>query len=217
MSLGRGPPRIIIAGAPASGKGTQCEFIKEEWGCVHLSTGDMLRAAVAAGTPTGLKAKGYMDSGQLVPDEVIIGVIIDRLAETDCVERGWLLDGFPRTRAQADALSAAGLVCDVFVLLDVPDSLLVERVCGRRSDPETGKIYHIKYSPPESAEVAARLTQRSDDTEEAISVRIAAFHKNLGAIMDVYSSCTVRVEGSRKPAEVWNDIKGGVSSFLHSM
>jgi len=214
MAYSRGPPRIIIAGAPASGKGTQCEFIKEEWGCVHLSTGDMLRAAVAAGTPTGLKAKGYMDSGQLVPDEVIIGVIIDRLAEADCVERGWLLDGFPRTRAQADALSAAGLVCDVFVLLDVPDSLLVERVCGRRSDPETGKIYHVKYSPPESEEIAARLTQRSDDTEEAISVRIAAFHKNLGAIMDVYSSCTVSVEGSRKPAEVWKDIKEGVAQYL---
>ena len=103
------PPKIILAGAPASGKGTQCEFIKAEYGCVHLSTGDMLRAAVKAGTPLGQEAKGHMDSGGLVPDQLIIDIIIARLAESDCVEKGWLLDGFPRTPAQASALSEAGV------------------------------------------------------------------------------------------------------------
>jgi adenylate kinase len=210
----RGPPRIIIAGAPASGKGTQCEFIKAEWGCVHLSTGDMLRAAVAAGSALGLEAKGFMDSGKLVPDSLMIGIIIARLAEADCVERGWLLDGFPRTRAQADALAEAGLVCDVFVLLDVPDSLLVERVTGRRSDPVTGKIYHVKYSPPESEEIAARLTQRSDDTEEAIMVRIEAFHKNLSSILDVYKTCTIKVDGGRPPPLVWSQLRAAIPTFL---
>ena len=212
--VSRGPPRIIIAGAPASGKGTQCEFIKAEWNCVHLSTGDMLRAAVVAGSALGLEAKGYMDGGKLVPDSLIISIIIARLAESDCVERGWLLDGFPRTRAQADALAEAGLVCDVFVLLDVPDSLLVERVTGRRADPQTGKIYHLKYSPPETEEIAARLTQRSDDTEEAIMVRVEAFHKNLSSILDVYQDRTVKVDGSRKPGEVWSELKLAVPMYL---
>eukprot|EP00636_Phaeomonas_parva_P018800 CAMPEP_0118874334 /NCGR_PEP_ID=MMETSP1163-20130328/15823_1 /TAXON_ID=124430 /ORGANISM="Phaeomonas parva, Strain CCMP2877" /LENGTH=126 /DNA_ID=CAMNT_0006809721 /DNA_START=99 /DNA_END=475 /DNA_ORIENTATION=- len=125
------PLKIIIAGAPASGKGTQCERIREDFGVVHLSTGDMLRAAVKAGTEVGLRAKEAMESGQLVSDEIIIGIIKDRLAETDCQTKGWLLDGFPRTRAQADALAEAGITADIFLLLDVPDSALVERVVGR--------------------------------------------------------------------------------------
>jgi adenylate kinase len=174
----------------------------------------MLRAAVVAGSALGLEAKGYMDGGKLVPDSLIISIIIARLAESDCVERGWLLDGFPRTRAQADALAEAGLVCDVFVLLDVPDSLLVERVTGRRADPQTGKIYHLKYSPPETEEIAARLTQRSDDTEEAIMVRVEAFHKNLSSILDVYQDRTVKVDGSRKPGEVWSELKLAVPMYL---
>ena len=203
-------PRIIIAGAPASGKGTQCEFIKEEFKCVHLSTGDMLRAAVEAGSDLGKEAKGYMDSGGLVPDRLIIDIIIARLAEQDCVQRGWLLDGFPRTRAQADALAAAGLSCDIFIFLDVPDNLLVERVTGRRSDPVTGQIYHIKYKPAPSAEIAARLTQRSDDTEEAIMVRVKNFHANLAAIIDAYKPQLVHVDGARNPKIVWSELEKSI-------
>jgi adenylate kinase len=199
-------PKIIIAGAPASGKGTQCEFIKEVFGCVHLSTGDMLRAAVVAGTPLGKEAKGHMDSGGLVPDKLIIDIIIARLAEEDCVTKGWLLDGFPRTRAQADALAEAGLTCDTFILLNVPDHLLVERVTGRRSDPDTGIIYHMKYKPPPTEEIALRLTQRSDDTEEAIMVRVQNFHANVLAIIDAYQNQLVSVDGTRAPSVVWSEL-----------
>ena len=140
------PLKIIIAGAPASGKGTQCEVIKADYNVVHLSTGDILRAAVKAGSELGAEAKSYMDSGNLVPDELITGVVCDRLSQPDCEYQGWLLDGFPRTSAQAEALSRAGYDPDAFILLDVPQQCLVERVTGRRTDPETGKIYHTTVS-----------------------------------------------------------------------
>ena len=143
------PIKIIIAGAPASGKGTQCELIREKFGVVHLSTGDMLREASAAGTEVGKLAQEYMSQGKLVPDEVIIGAVKERLAQPDCQQKGWLLDGFPRTGAQAQALVDAGIHADTFIFLDVPDEDLIERVVGRRADPVTGKIYHMKFSPPE--------------------------------------------------------------------
>ena len=157
----KSPLDVVICGAPASGKGTQCEMIKSEFGLVHLSTGDILRAAVQEGTPLGVTAKGYMDSGQLVPDELIIDVICARLKQDDCQTQGWLLDGFPRTKAQADALTKAGMVPDCFLMLDVPEEVLVERVTGRRTDPVTGKIYHMTFKPPETPEIAARVVQRS--------------------------------------------------------
>eukprot|EP00607_Mallomonas_marina_P008857 CAMPEP_0182424304 /NCGR_PEP_ID=MMETSP1167-20130531/10489_1 /TAXON_ID=2988 /ORGANISM="Mallomonas Sp, Strain CCMP3275" /LENGTH=677 /DNA_ID=CAMNT_0024604011 /DNA_START=120 /DNA_END=2153 /DNA_ORIENTATION=+ len=195
-------PKIIIAGAPASGKGTQCSSIVGEFGVIHLSTGDILRAAVSAGTELGLKAKEYMDAGQLVPDELITGVIKDRLAEEDCKTQGWLLDGFPRTAPQADALAAEGLVPDCFVMLDVPEEVLVERVTGRRTDPVTGKIYHMKFSPPEDAEIESRLVQRSDDTEEKIVVRFREFQKNIDAVKANYADREVWVDGTMSPDEV---------------
>ena len=157
----KSPLDVVICGAPASGKGTQCEMIKSEFGLVHLSTGDILRAAVQEGTPLGKTAKGYMDSGQLVPDELIIDVICARLKQEDCQTQGWLLDGFPRTKTQADALTKAGMVPDCFLMLDVPEEILVERVTGRRTDPVTGKIYHMTFKPPETPEIAARVVQRS--------------------------------------------------------
>jgi nucleoside diphosphate kinase/adenylate kinase family enzyme len=160
-----------------------------------------------AGTDLGKEAKGHMDSGGLVPDKLIIDIIIARLAENDCVKNGWLLDGFPRTRGQADALAEAGLTCDTFILLNVPDHLLVERVCGRRSDPDTGIIYHIKYKPAPTEEIAARLTQRSDDTEDAITVRIQNFHANVLAIIDAYQNQLVSVDGTRAPAVVWAELQ----------
>jgi adenylate kinase len=197
-----GPLRVIIAGAPASGKGTQCEVIKQQFGLVHLSTGDILRAAVKEGTDLGLQAKAFMDSGKLVPDELIIGVICDRLKQEDCVKKGWLLDGFPRTKSQAEALCAAGMDPDCFLLLDVPEEILVERVTGRRSDPVTGKIYHMKFNPPENEEVAARLVQRSDDTADMIRVRYREFKANIDAVQACYEDKMAWVDGSASQMDV---------------
>lgn len=208
------PLGIIIAGAPASGKGTQCEKIVENYNVVHLSTGDMLRAAVAAGTEVGVAAKGYMDAGKLVPDEVIIGIVKDRLAQSDCKKNGWLLDGFPRTEAQAVALSEAGITADCFVFLNVPDEVLVERVVGRRTDPETGKIYHMTFSPPDDEEVLARLEQRSDDTEEKVKVRLEQFHTNVAAVKGSYEDISIDIDGTQKPDTVAESIRVALQEKL---
>lgn len=189
-------PKIIIAGAPAAGKGTQCEVITSNFGVVHLSTGDILRSAVKQGTDLGLKAKSYMDAGQLVPDELIISVVCERLKQDDCLRNGWLLDGFPRTRAQAEALAANDLIPDSFLLLDVPEDVLVDRVSGRRTDPVTGKIYHLTTSPPESEEIAARLVQRSDDTAEKIIIRYREFKSHIDSVRSFYESKTIRIDGT---------------------
>ena len=143
-----------------------------------------------------------MDAGQLVPDELIIDVICDRLKQPDCVSKGWLLDGFPRTKAQADALTAAGMVPDCFVLLDVPEDILVERVTGRRTDPVTGKIYHLKFSPPENEEVMSRLVQRSDDTAEKIVVRYREFQSHIDSIRSSYEDRLIWVDGSLPQEDV---------------
>jgi adenylate kinase len=206
--------KIIIAGAPASGKGTQCEIIKKNYGVVHLSTGDMLRAAVAAGTDVGKAAKEYMDAGKLVPDEVIIGVVKDRLEQQDCKTKGWLLDGFPRTPAQAEALAAAGITADCFLFLNVPDEILVERVVGRRTDPETGKIYHMKFSPPTDETVLARLEQRSDDTEEKVKVRLEQVHANVDAVKGSYKDIGVDIDGTANPEEVSNAVSAAILSKI---
>ncbi|KAK1740346.1 adenylate kinase [Skeletonema marinoi] len=181
----KNPPRLIISGAPASGKGTQCEIIKEK--C------DMLRAAVAAGTDVGKEAKDFMDAGKLVPDEVIIGIVKDRLEESDCVKSGWLLDGFPRTPAQAEALVDAGVSADCFIFLAVPDDILVER---------------------EDEEVLARLDQRSDDTEEKVKVRLEEFRANVDAVKGVYTDISVEVDGTKEPEEVSVTIIEAIDSML---
>ncbi|EEC48904.1 kinase adenylate kinase [Phaeodactylum tricornutum CCAP 1055/1] len=214
--VAKDPVKIIIAGAPASGKGTQCETIKEKFGVVHLSTGDMLRAAVAAQTPVGKQAKEYMDSGKLVPDDVIIGVVKNRLIEKDCQSQGWLLDGFPRTQAQALALEDAGVCADCFIFLNVPDSVLVERVVGRRTDPDTGKIYHMTFSPPEDEEIKARLVQRSDDTEQKVKVRLEQFHDNVDAVKDKYTNIMVTVDGNQAPTQVSKEILEAIEEKVGS-
>mmetsp|Transcript_27265 Transcript_27265/g.40258 ORF Transcript_27265/g.40258 Transcript_27265/m.40258 type:complete len:290 (+) Transcript_27265:143-1012(+) len=202
--------KLLICGAPAAGKGTQCAYIKETFGVIHLSTGDMLRAAVAAETEVGLSAKEYMEAGKLVPDEVIIGIVKDRLDEDDCKEQGWLLDGFPRTQAQAKALEDEGITGDCFIMLNVPDEDLVERVVGRRTDPETGDIYHMTFSPPPTKEIEARLVQRSDDTEEKVKVRLEQYHANVAAVKDSYTDITVEIDGVGKPTDVFEAIKKSV-------
>ena len=187
--------RIVIAGPPASGKGTQCENIVIEYDVVHLSTGDMLREAVASGSEVGVKAKELMESGQLVDDEVIIGVVEERLASPEIEDRGFLLDGFPRTPAQAEALDDAGVEVDTFILLNVPDEVLIDRVTGRRLDPVTGEIYHMTTKPPPAGEIADRVTQRADDTPEKPGDRLKSYHANLGSIKDFYSDRLVEIDG----------------------
>jgi adenylate kinase len=208
------PLKIIIAGAPASGKGTQCEIIQEKYGVVHLSTGDMLRAAVKAETELGKKAKEFMNAGKLVPDELIIGVVKERLNQDDCKCRGWLLDGFPRTKSQADALIASGMIPDAFILLDVPEDVLVERVTGRRTDPVTLKVYHMKFNPPENDVIAARLEQRSDDTEEKIKIRYKEFQSHIAAIRSSYEDKLIFVNGSQAKKIVTDTVKNGLDKVL---
>lgn len=200
------PPRILITGPPASGKGTQCEYIVEKYGVVHISTGDMLRAAVQAETPLGVEAKTYMDDGQLVPDELVISMLKERIFQDDCEQKGWLLDGFPRTEVQAQALTDANIVPSAVVVLDADDEELIQRVTGRRSDPVTGKIYHLKFNPPSNPEVAERLAQRSDDTEEKANVRLQSYYKHAQSIQDHYSSMLNKVDGNRSKSEVFNDV-----------
>ncbi|PKI64695.1 hypothetical protein CRG98_014911 [Punica granatum] len=166
----------MISGAPASGKGTQCELIVKKFRLVHVSTGDLLRAEVAAGTDIGNKAKAFMHAGQLVPDEIVTAMVTARLALEDVKQRGWLLDGYPRSYAQAQSLEEQNIRPDVYIVLDVPDEILIDRCVGRRLDPTTGKIYHIKNFPPENDEIKARLITRPDDTEEKYSTLLLSFH-----------------------------------------
>ena len=202
--------RMIFIGPPGAGKGTQAARLVERYQIPHISTGDMFRQAVKEGTPMGQEADRYMKAGQLVPDEVVIGLVRERIAQSD-TQAGFMLDGFPRTVPQAEALSEAlkidGVELDVVLLLEVPDSLIVDRIVGRRSDPETGAIYHLKFNPPPT-EISDRLIHRKDDTEEAVRSRLEAYHNMTAPIIPFYESEGVlkRVNGVGKPEEVTHAI-----------
>ncbi|CAA7404609.1 unnamed protein product [Spirodela intermedia] len=208
------PLKIMISGAPASGKGTQCELIKDKYGLVHIAAGDLLRAEVAAGTENGKQAKYYMEKGMLVPDEIVVNMVKERLLQPDAEENGWLLDGYPRSLSQAAALENLGIHPELFILLDVDEDILVERVVGRRLDPVTGKIYHLKYSPPENEEIAARLTQRFDDTEEKVKLRLQTHHQNVEAVLGVYENITVKINGNAPKGQVFSEIDAALSEVL---
>ncbi|KAL3641445.1 hypothetical protein CASFOL_016413 [Castilleja foliolosa] len=208
------PLRVMISGAPASGKGTQCELITKKYGLVHVAAGDLLRAEVASGTENGKRAKEYMEKGQLVPNEIVVMMVKERLSQQDSQEKGWLLDGYPRSESQATAFKKFGFDPDIFILLEVPEEILVERVVGRRLDPVTGKIYHLKYSPPETEEIAARLTQRFDDTEEKVKLRLVTHNSNVESVLSMYKDLTVRVDGSLHKDEVFSKIDSILTELL---
>jgi adenylate kinase len=181
--------RLILLGAPGAGKGTQARYITEKYGIAQIATGDMLRAQVKAGSPLGLEAKKYMDAGGLVPDAVIIDMVRERLKEADCA-RGYLLDGFPRTIPQAEALKTAGVALDVVVEVDVPDADIVERMAGRRVHPASGRIYHVKFNPPKVADkddlTGEDLVQRADDREETVLKRLEVYHAQTEPLVAFY-------------------------------
>src|SRR3954467_14369522 len=166
--------RLILLGPPGAGKGTQAAFIRDRFGIPQISTGDMLRAAVKAGTPLGIAAKKVMDAGGLVSDDIIIGLVKDRLKQPDCAN-GYLFDGFPRTIPQADAMKEAGVAIDYVLEIDVPDQAIVERMSGRRVHPGSGRTYHVKFNPPKTPGkddvTGEELIQRDDDKEETVKKR----------------------------------------------
>ncbi|KAK1427178.1 hypothetical protein QVD17_15861 [Tagetes erecta] len=206
--------KIMISGAPASGKGTQCELITTKYDLVHVAAGDLLRAEIAAGSESGKKAKEYMEKGQLVPDEIVVMMVKDRLSQPDSAEKGWLLDGYPRSSSQATALQAFGFKPDLFILLEVPQEILVDRVVGRRLDPVTGRIYHLTYSPPETEEIAARLTQRFDDTEERVKLRLQTHNQNVESVLSLFEDITVKVDGSLSKEDVFAKIDSALSNLI---
>jgi adenylate kinase len=211
--------RLILLGGPGAGKGTQANLIKEKYGIPQISTGDMLRAAVKAGTELGKKAKVLMDAGALVSDEVIIGLVKERIQEADCAN-GFLFDGFPRTIPQADAMKAAGVAIDAVVDIDVPDEEIVKRMSGRRAHLASGRTYHIIYNPPKvegKDDVTGEpLVQRDDDKEETVMKRLEVYHSQTEPLIGYYKKWEgtgeaaapkyVRVNGVGKVDEITGQI-----------
>ena len=183
--------RLILLGAPGAGKGTQANFIKEKFGIPQISTGDMLRAAVKAGTPLGIEAKKVMDSGGLVSDDIIIGLVKERIAQPDCAN-GFLFDGFPRTIPQADAMKNAGVKLDAVLEIDVPDEAIIERMSGRRVHEASGRSYHVKFNPPKTPgkdDVTGEpLIQRKDDREDTVRNRLEVYQKQTRPLVAYYSA-----------------------------
>ncbi|NEX60448.1 adenylate kinase [Noviherbaspirillum galbum] len=182
--------RLILLGAPGAGKGTQANFIKEKYNIPQISTGDMLRAAVKAGTPLGIEAKKVMDAGGLVSDDIIIGLVKDRLKQSDCAN-GYLFDGFPRTIPQADAMKEAGVAIDYVLEIDVPDEAIIERMSGRRVHQPSGRTYHVKFNPPKAEGkddvTGEELIQRDDDKEATVRKRLAVYHEQTEVLVGYYN------------------------------
>jgi adenylate kinase len=183
--------KLILLGAPGAGKGTQAAFICRQFGIPQISTGDMLRAAVKAGTPLGLQAKAVMDAGALVSDDIIIGLVKERIAQPDCAQ-GFLFDGFPRTIPQADAMKAAGVKLDYVLEIDVPFDAIIERMSGRRSHPASGRTYHVKFNPPKVPGkddlTGEPLVQRDDDREETVKKRLQVYSDQTRPLVDYYAN-----------------------------
>lgn len=207
--------KLILLGPPGAGKGTQAAILNKKLDVPTISTGNILRAAVKNGTPVGLRAKGYMDAGKLVPDEVIIGVITERLAEPDC-QKGFILDGVPRTIPQAEALEKAGITFDAVVSLEISDEEIVERMDGRRVCTKCGAPYHIKNLPPKVAGVCdacgGKLEERADDKPEVVRDRLNVYHKETAPLQDFYAE-----RGLLKPVENQPTVTGTTDAILRAL
>jgi adenylate kinase len=215
--------RVILLGGPGAGKGTQANYIKDRYNIPQISTGDMLRAAVKAGTPLGVEAKKVMDAGGLVSDDIILGLIDERLKQDDCAG-GYLFDGFPRTLAQADALKDKGVKIDAVVEIDVDDSEIIKRMSGRRVHPGSGRTYHVVFNPPREAgkddETGEPLIQRDDDKEETVRERLTVYHKQTEPLIEYYSKWAgqggagvpryIKVNGIGKVDEIRDAIFAGL-------
>jgi adenylate kinase len=218
--------RLILLGGPGAGKGTQANYVKEKYQIPQISTGDMLRAAVKAGTDLGLKAKQFMDAGKLVPDEVIIGLVQQRIQDPDCA-KGFLFDGFPRTIPQADAMKAAGVAIDAVVEIDVPDEEIIKRMSGRRVHLASGRTYHVVFNPPKQEgkdDVSGEpLIQRDDDKEETVRQRLEVYHNQTEPLVDYYQKWQasgdakapkhIRIEGVGKVDEIRDRIFGALNAL----
>lgn len=209
--------RIILLGAPGAGKGTQAQFIMEKFAIPQISTGDMLRAAIKAGTELGKQAKAVIDAGQLVSDDIILGLIKERIAQDDC-EKGFLLDGFPRTIPQADGLKAMGVDVDYVIEFDVADDVIVERMAGRRAHLASGRTYHVVYNPPKQEGIdditGEPLVVRDDDKEETVRARLGVYHDQTAPLIQYYQAEAkagqtqyLTFDGTKPVAEVSKDIE----------
>ena len=213
---------LILFGPPGAGKGTQAARLQEDFRLPYVATGDILRAAVKDGTELGLKAKGFMDAGELVPDELVIDLIVDRIGADDARD-GFILDGFPRTRAQADALSKAfddlGRRITAVLLFDVPDEDLVRRISGRRVSVKTGRVYHVESDPPKHegrCDVdGSRLVQRDDDKPEVVTKRLEVYHAETEPLVSYYDERGLlrRIDGTRPPTEVHDHVRAVLATL----
>jgi adenylate kinase len=209
--------KIILLGAPGAGKGTQAQFLTKTFAIPQISTGDMLRAAIKAGTELGTLAKSFMDSGKLVTDEIIIGLVKERILEDDC-KNGFLLDGFPRTVPQADALKEAGVAIDAVIEIDVADSVIVERMSGRRAHLASGRTYHVVFNPPKvedkDDETGEELVQRADDKAEVVLDRLRVYHEQTAPLVNYYQGVAaadssvkyITIDGTQKIDAVEKEI-----------
>lgn len=208
--------RIILLGAPGAGKGTQAQFIMQKYGIPQISTGDMLRAAVKAGSALGLQAKSLMDAGKLVTDELVIALVKERIAQSDC-SNGFLLDGFPRTVPQADAMKAAGINVDYVLEFDVPDEVIIDRMSGRRIHAASGRVYHIRHNPPKVENIddvtGESLTIRKDDSEEIVRKRLVEYHDLTKPLISYYQheakegrTQYFRIDGTQPVADVTKEL-----------
>ena len=218
--------RLILLGGPGAGKGTQANLVKDRYQIPQISTGDMLRAALKEGTELGLKAKAYMDAGKLVPDDVIIGLVKERIKEPDC-ESGFLFDGFPRTIPQADAMKEAGVPIEAVVDIDVPDEEIIKRMSGRRVHLASGRTYHIVFNPPKEEgkddETGEPLIQRDDDHEETVRKRLDVYHAQTEPLVGYYRDWEksgesaapkyIRIDGVGKVDEIRNQIYTALDSL----